>query len=116
MASNLFVSYRLNDRAENAAAVVSAIESLGSAVRVQDGCWYAKSRLPAPEAATAIWHFMRPSDSLVVVDATEGEAAWRNLSLPAAEFIKEEWAGNRVGRLLGSGTVRKAHLPNSGHV
>lgn len=102
MANNLLVFYRCADTAGAGTAVLSSIKSLGSAVRLLDTCWYARSALSAPEAASAIWATMGSNDSLLVVDATEGEAAWRNVEPQAAEFIKEEWANNKVGRLLGS--------------
>lgn len=114
MASNLLVFYRCADAATDGTAVPSAIKALGPAVRLLQTCWYVRSTLPAPEAAGGIWHVMASRDSLVVVDATEGEAAWRNIEPQAAEFIKEQWGDNKVGALLGSKSTRTTVPGTSG--
>lgn len=114
MASNLLVFYRCADAATHGTAVYSAIKALGPAVRLLHTCWYVRSTLPAPDAARGIWHVMASKDSLVVVDATEGEAAWRNVEPQAAEFIKEQWSDHKIGRLLGSTSLRSTVRKDSG--
>jgi len=91
MTNNLFISYHLGRPDTDDAAVGVAIGALGQATRIYPAHWYVTSQLSAPEAVTRIWSAMRTQDSVFVVDATNGEAGWKNLEPAAAQTLREKW-------------------------
>lgn len=93
MTFNLLVCYRLGDTGRSHAPVLGAIEALGPAAAIYAAIHYVKSRLPAAEAVSRVWRVMGEGDSVFVMDATTGEAAWKNLDERIAQFLKESWRG-----------------------
>ena len=91
MVNNLFVSFELHDPYREGAIVLSAIEELGQAVRISYSSWYVRTSLSAADAATRVWHVMRDADHLLVVNASNNEAAMFNLDVRASNFIVERW-------------------------
>ncbi len=43
------------------------------------------------DATEIVWTSMDINDSLIVVDATNNAASWRNLDPEVEEFIKKKW-------------------------
>jgi len=91
MANNLFISYDLNSPDQNYSAVIEEIKSLGNWAKVQKSFWYVNSSLAASQAVDRVWAKMDMNDSLIVVDATNNNAAWQGLSAEVDNFIKDKW-------------------------
>jgi hypothetical protein len=91
MANNLFVSYDLYNPGQNYEKVAEAIKSLGNWAKVQKSFWYVNSNYTASRAVDIVWAAMDTNDSLIVVDATNNNAAWRGLSTEVSDFIKDKW-------------------------
>lgn len=91
MVNNLFVSFELSDLTREGSLVLSAIEELGQAVRISYSSWYVRSTLAAGDAAARVWDVMRDEDCLLIVDASNNEAAMFNLDERASRFIAERW-------------------------
>lgn len=93
MANNLHISYDLYVPNQNYEKVIAAIKTLGSWAKIHKSFWYVKSSYTASQARDRVWLAMDANDSLYVVDATNNEAAFQNVSGEVSEFIKEEWPG-----------------------
>lgn len=92
MANNLFISYDLNSPGQDYEKVIDKIKSLGSWAKIQKSHWYVDSTLTAKEAVDQVWSTMDANDSLIVVDATNGDAAWQNLAKTVQEHIQNHWS------------------------
>lgn len=91
MANNLFISYDLYKPGQNYEAVIAEIKTLGGWAAVHKSLWYVNSTLTAPEALARVWAKMDANDKLIVVDASNNNASWRNLPNEVSSFIKEQW-------------------------
>jgi hypothetical protein len=89
VANNLFVAYDLDKPGQNYAAVEKAINSLGTAVKVQMSLYYLKTTLSAAEAEKRIWASMDSNDRLIVIAASA--AYWHNALAPTNEVIDQQW-------------------------
>jgi predicted P-loop ATPase/GTPase len=92
MANSLFISYDLYNPGQDYEKVAEAIKSLGNWAKVQKSFWYVNSTYTASKAVDKVWSKMDGNDSLVVVDATNKNAAWRNLDEKVSKFIQDHWA------------------------
>ncbi len=92
MANNLHISYDLQSPGQNYDKVIERIKSLGGWAKIHKSFWYVDSRLTAAEACSQIWSVMDANDKIYVVDASNNNAAWRNLSDEAANYIRSRWA------------------------
>ena len=102
MTHNLFVSRRPDAATGSDVAIATAIRNRGASMQLQDSCWYTKSLQSASEAAASVWSAMQSVGSLAIVDASDGEAAWRNLSPESAEFLREHWREQLLGHAASS--------------
>lgn len=91
MANNLFISYDLHSPGQDYDKIADAIKNLGAWAKVQYSLWYVNSRLSAAEAGEKVRSAMDINDSLIVIDATNHNAYWYNLSQKVSNFIKEHW-------------------------
>lgn len=91
MPNNLHISYDLNVPGQNYEAVIAKIKTLGAWAKIHKSFWYVKSSMSATQARDAVWSVMDASDTVYVVDATNNEAAWQNLSQEASAFIAKKW-------------------------
>lgn len=91
MANNLFVSYDLMQPGQHYDTVIAEIKKLGTWAKVHYSLWYVESQLSASDAANHIWAVMDRNDKLIVVDATNNNAAWHNLGDEVSNFIKDQW-------------------------
>lgn len=92
MANNLIVSYDLHQPGQDYTPVIEAIKDLGSWAKIHRSVWYVSSDFSASEAVNKVWPTMDRNDSLFVVDATNKNAAWQNLSNEVSDFIKSHWS------------------------
>lgn len=92
MANNLIVSYDLYNPGQDYSKVIEAIKSLGPWAKIHKSVWYVKSTSTAVQAVATVWAVMDGNDSLFVMDATNNNASWQNLSEQVASFIKDQWA------------------------
>ncbi len=83
----------------NAAAsrVESALMSLGAAFRLADNVWSVNCRLTAIGVRNAIAPFLRPNETLFVIDATNGRASWQNYAPEAHAKITKAYVHGRHG-------------------
>ncbi len=91
MHNNLFVSYDLNSPGQDYSSVIDEIKSLGSWAKVQKSFWYVSSNLSAKQAAERVWAKMDRNDSLIVVDASNENSYWYNLSDTVSKQIQDNW-------------------------
>jgi hypothetical protein len=91
MANNLFISYDLNSPGQDYSSVINEIKSLGSWAKVQKSHWYVNSALTAQQAVDRVGAKMDSNDSLIVIDATNNNVSWKNLSDNVASHIKNNW-------------------------
>ncbi|HGM7348085.1 TPA: hypothetical protein ACKP7M_002493 [Stenotrophomonas maltophilia] len=91
MANNLIVSYDLYSPGQDYSKVIEAIKALGSWAKIHKFVWYVNSSYTAAQARDKVWATMDRNDSIFVVDATDNDAAWQNLSNEVSNHIKDQW-------------------------
>lgn len=91
MPNNLFVSYDLHTPGQNYDKVIAEIKKHGSWAKVHYSLFYLRSDESARQVADAVWAVMDKNDSVIVVDSTNNNAAWQNLSDEVANFIRDKW-------------------------
>ena len=91
MANNLHVSYDLYAPGQNYEDVIKAIKSLGNWAKIHKSFWYVNSTHTAEEAVNIVWAACDANDTVYVVDATNNNAAWQNISPEASKFIRDHW-------------------------
>lgn len=91
MSNNLIISYDLNSPGQDYSKVIDKIKTLGNWAKLQKSLWYVNSNLSSKEAASAVWAVMDNNDSLIVIDSTNNDANWYNLSPEVSSYIQEQW-------------------------
>jgi hypothetical protein len=91
MANNLFISYDLFKPGQNYDGVIEQIKSLGGWAAVEKSLWYVKSTFTASEALAHVRTKADANDKLIVIDASNKNAAWYNLDEQVSAFIKQQW-------------------------
>ena len=91
MGNNLIISYDLSEPSRNYSDLIQEIKTLGLWAHALGSVWYVKSPLSASDACDRLIRVLDQDDSLLVVDATNNNAAWKNLKPEVAAFIKENW-------------------------
>jgi len=92
VANNIQIFCELRTTAENGEAVTAKIKGLGSWARVSTSFWYVDSALTASEARDQIAPLLKAGDCLFVVNASNGQAAWRGVSDKVSAFVKSHWS------------------------
>lgn len=72
--------------------IAGAIASLGHVASVYPGCWYLETPLDISELKFKLTPNLSETATLVVVDATNHQVAWRNITPDGAELIRETWS------------------------
>lgn len=91
MGNNMFVSFEFNrpERAYDRAAL--AIKSMDeSCVEVQFAHWHVNTPLSARKVCDQLKPVLDERDKLIVVDATNNEAAWINLDENADRGLRDQ--------------------------
>jgi hypothetical protein len=88
---NLFVEYDLNKPGQNYPRVHEAIKNLGVWVKIHPSFWHVRSSLTATQAAALVWRAMDPSDSLIVVDASNDDFSGYNLNPEVVKALQTQW-------------------------
>jgi hypothetical protein len=70
-----------------ASRIEPALQSLGNAFRLADNVWTVNCALTAIGVRNAIAPYLRPNESLFVVDATNGRTSWQNYAPEAHSKI-----------------------------
>jgi hypothetical protein len=91
MANNLHISYDLHEPGKNYNEVIAAVKGLGAWAKIHYSFWYVRSNLTAEQARDIVVRAMDANDSVYVVDSTNNNAAWKNISPEASEFIRGRW-------------------------
>ncbi|GCD65302.1 hypothetical protein [Acetobacter pasteurianus] len=92
MANNIHIFCELKTSAENGTAVIAKIKELGSWARISPSFWYVDSLLTASGARDQLGPLLKEGDCLFVVDASNGQAAWKGVSGQVATFLKAHWS------------------------
>lgn len=81
----------------NAAAsrVENALSSLGTAFRLAENVWAVNCALTAIGVRNAIAPYLKPHESLFVVDATNGRTSWQNYAPEAHSKITQAFVHTR---------------------
>jgi hypothetical protein len=91
LSNNLFISYDLYAPGQDYERVIAAIKSVGNWAKVHKSFWYVSSELTAEQVLARVWAVMDPTDSLIVVDLTQQNAVWQNLSATVSDHIQTQW-------------------------
>lgn len=91
MANNLQISYDLHDPGKNYHTVIAAVQSLGAWAKIHYSYWYVKSNYTAEQARDILVRSIDANDSVYVVDSTNNNAAWWNVSPQSSDFIRRQW-------------------------
>ncbi len=94
MANNFVISFQIG-AAERAAAAVQTIQGLGAATELHPTLWALSSTYSAEEIADRVWRSLGGDDRLVVVDSSNDDVAWFNLSDEAEAVLTKTWRDNR---------------------
>lgn len=70
-----------------ASRIEPALQSLGNAFRLADNVWTVNCALTAIGVRNAIAPYLRPNESLFVIDATNGRTSWQNYAPEAHSKI-----------------------------
>jgi len=89
--NNLFISYDLNSPGQDYTSVIEKIQSLGSWGKIQKSHWYVNSNISAKDACNHVRSVMDANDSLIVIDSTNNDAYWFNVSDEVAKHIQNNW-------------------------
>jgi len=91
LSNNLFISYDLNSPGQDYTSGIEKIKSLGSWAKVQQSHWYVSSNFTAKQACDHVCSVMDENDTLIVIDTTNDDAAWQNLSDKVTKHIQDRW-------------------------
>ena len=91
MANNLHISYDLITPGQNYQSVIAKIKELGNWAKIGYSFWYVNSTYTASEARDHIVVALDANDKLYVVDASNGVAAWHNISDQVSQFVRDKW-------------------------
>lgn len=78
-----------------ASRIEPALVSLGAAFRLADNVWAVNCALTAIGVRNAIAPFLRPNESLFVIDATNGRTSWTNYAPEAHSKISAAFVHGR---------------------
>lgn len=83
----------------NAAAsrVENALSGLGTAFRLAENVWTVNCALTAIGVRNALAPFLRPHETLFVIDATHGRTSWQNYAPEAHAKITQAYVHGRHG-------------------
>lgn len=95
--NNLFISYDLKNPGQNCERVINAIKGLGSWAKVQYSFWYVSSSCAAKQAADIVRRAQDANDTLIVVDATNNDAACYGIDRTVSEFLQRNWNKQTAG-------------------
>lgn len=93
MANNIAISCDLKTPARNNGAVIERIKGLGGWAKVTESFWYVDSAFSAAQARDHILPALEANDTLFVVNASNGQAAWHNVSDKVSRYVRDHWAG-----------------------
>lgn len=92
MANNLTITYDLISPGQNYPAVEEKIKGLGGWAKVTETFWYVDSVYTAAQARDHVLPALDANDKLFVVNASNGQAAWHNLSDVVANYVRNHWS------------------------
>jgi len=91
MSNRLFISFEFNRPDRTYDRVVRTIKSLGEPwVEIHFAHWYLTTALTAAQACERLKSALDPSDELIVIDVTNRQVAWFNLSKDATGRLTED--------------------------
>ncbi len=97
--NSVFVCCNSTESDKACAPLGTALEEIGSSAKVFPCCWYVITPLDPSEVKAKLSQTLCGKEALLVVDATNHEAAWGNIAANAAELIRGTWASGAVPSL-----------------
>jgi hypothetical protein len=91
MPNNLLISYEIDNDKEREDKVKKSVEMLGNSTPLFSGTWYVNSPHTVNEAVKHVSHFMTDQDKLVILNSSNDECVWYNLSNSQAQRIRQNW-------------------------
>lgn len=91
VANNIQIFCELQTTTDNGEAVTAKIKELGSWARVSPSFWYVDSVFTASAVRDQIAPLLKTGDCLFVVNASNGQAAWKGVSDKVSAFLKSHW-------------------------
>jgi hypothetical protein len=92
VANNLFISYDLKTPGQRYDKVIARIKELGTVwAKVHYSLFYVSAGLTAKQAAEHVWAVMDANDSLIVIDTSNNNASWYNITDGSADYIVANW-------------------------
>jgi hypothetical protein len=91
MPNNLHISYDLKNPGRDYEKVISAVKQMGNWAKIQYSYWYVDSHMSAEQARAYLVKFIDSNDTIYIVDATNNNAAWHNISDEAGIYIRDRW-------------------------
>lgn len=95
--NNLYISYDLKNPGQNYERVITAIKGLGLWAKVQYSLWFVSSTYTAKHAAEIVRDTQDSNDTLIVIDASNNDAAWYGLTIEVSEHIQHNWNRQAAG-------------------
>lgn len=98
--NNVFVCYDRSTPEDRAEEIAGTVQRLGRTSMLYPCCWYLETSLEVSEVKTKVSATLSDNDVFVVVDATNHQAAWKNIRPDAAELIHETWPAGALPSYL----------------
>jgi hypothetical protein len=95
--NNLFISYDLRDPGQGYERVITAIKGLGAWAKCQYSLWYVSTSYTAKQAAEIVRRAQDANDTLIVIDASNNDAAWYGLDQTVSDFLMQNWNTRTAG-------------------
>lgn len=86
------------------------LRDLGEASMLFPCCWYLDTSLDVSALKQRLSPLLSDEDALVVIDATNHQAAWRNIRPDAAEQIRDTWANGALPSYIPRAGAQEASL------
>ncbi|MCX6763217.1 MAG: CRISPR-associated protein Cas2 [Candidatus Moranbacteria bacterium] len=85
----LLVSYDLKSPGKDYSKLWEHLRSYSGYAKPLESFWLIKTELSAEDARDTISGYIDSNDRIVVINVTGDEAAWKNLSTEASNWIKQ---------------------------
>ena len=90
--NNLLISYDLKKPGQDYRPVIETTKRLGDWAHIHGSFWYVRSNYSSSSARDIIVSSMTANDTVLVVDASNNDAAWKGLSAEASSDIQGKWS------------------------
>ncbi|MES3002041.1 MAG: hypothetical protein V4787_15220 [Pseudomonadota bacterium] len=89
--NNLIIFYELIIPDRNQSAILATLRALGPCTRIRSSVWHLKASLSAQDLTTKLRNIVDRGDSVLVLDATNDNAAWYNIDQTTSDALQQQW-------------------------